>query len=198
MRYCHECGAKVGAESTECGECAADLVGSTADSQGPAPSADGGLLDSIRNLFGGGDAGGEQAAADGATATAGTAAAGTSTSETELSDGTTVTDRSAFRYRSLGKQVLFTVLSLGLYTTYWCYVTNDQLERGTDKELRPVARTAGLLLPPITLAVFWFMSDDLQGITDQSNVVLFACALFVPPAFWYLVQSGINDIAVKR
>ncbi|MCL9814709.1 DUF4234 domain-containing protein [Natranaeroarchaeum aerophilus] len=197
MRYCHECEAEVGPKATECGECAANLIGSTANSQGPAPSDGGGILDSLRNLFGGDD---DKQASTEETTRASTATAADTTasaSTTTLTDGTTLTDPAAFQHRSLGKQVLFTVLSLGFYTTYWCYVTNDQLDRGTDKELRPLARTLGLFAPPITFAVFWFMSDDLQGIADQSNIVLFVCAVFVPPAFWYFVQSGINDIAVK-
>jgi|AntDeeMinimDraft_4_1070355.scaffolds.fasta_scaffold00033_25 hypothetical protein len=56
MRYCHECGAEVGSKATECEECAANLIGSTSNSQGTV-SGDGGFLASLKSLFDRGGAG---------------------------------------------------------------------------------------------------------------------------------------------
>lgn len=58
MRYCHECEAEVGPKATECGDCGADLMGSTANSQGSVAGSNSGPLASLRGLFDrGGDAG---------------------------------------------------------------------------------------------------------------------------------------------
>lgn len=58
MRYCHECEAEVGPKATECGECEANLIGSTANTQGSVTGGNGGPLASLRALFDrGGDAG---------------------------------------------------------------------------------------------------------------------------------------------
>jgi len=57
MRYCHECEADVGPKATECGECGANLIGSTANSQASSIAGNSGPLASLRALFDrGGDA----------------------------------------------------------------------------------------------------------------------------------------------
>lgn len=43
-----------------------------------------------------------------------------------------VMNRSAFKKGSLGLQVLFTIITFGLYTIYWTYKTAKTLDRGTD------------------------------------------------------------------
>jgi hypothetical protein len=98
-----------------------------------------------------------------------------------------ITDPSAFHHGSLGKQVLFTVLTLGIYSLYWWYRTNEQLDAGTSAEISPGLRTIGLLIPIYNLIV--------TAVTDQEGLLLFLAFLVFAPIVWYLVQTGINEIA---
>ncbi|MFP8953324.1 DUF4234 domain-containing protein [Natrialbaceae archaeon A-arb3/5] len=106
-----------------------------------------------------------------------------------------LTNPSAFSVGSLGKQILFAVITLGLYTIYWWYATNKQLNEGTSAEFNPVLRTVGLFIPLVNLYFIWQFSGDTEAVTDMGGVVMFLLYIFVPPAAWYFTQSGINDVA---
>lgn len=118
-----------------------------------------------------------------------------------MSSETTVTDASAFQQRSLGKQVLFFIVTLGLYGLYWWYTTLNQLNDGTSAEFNPMMRLLGLLagvtviLIPVSLYVLWKTCNDAEAVSSQSGVVLFIVFLFISPLGWYWVQSGINEVA---
>lgn len=101
---------------------------------------------------------------------------------------TQVVDKSAFEHGSLGKQVGLSVITLGLYPLYWTYKTASQLSQGTDANLNPI-------LVFIPLYGQWIFADAAEGVTDQSSVVLFLLFMFLGPAAWFLIQTGINDIA---
>jgi hypothetical protein len=106
-----------------------------------------------------------------------------------------ITDPSAFEHGSLGKQVLFTVITLGIYSLYWWYRTNEQLDAGTSADVSPGLRTIGLLIPIYNLIVIWRFSNDVTAVTDQEALLLFLAFLVFAPIVWYLVQTGINEIA---
>jgi hypothetical protein len=113
-----------------------------------------------------------------------------------MSDSSTaVTDASAFQERSLGKQVLFTIVTLGLYSFYWWHITHQQLNDGTDADFSPVLRTVGLFIPFYNFLVMWRTSHDAEAVVDQDGVILFLLFLVFAPAAWYLIQSGINETA---
>lgn len=110
-------------------------------------------------------------------------------------DSREITDTSAFQYRSLGKQVLFAIITLGFYGIYWWHVTNKQLSDGTDADFSPGMRTLGLFIPFYNLLVMWRFAKDATAVTDQDGAILFVLYLFVGPVAWYLIQSGINNVA---
>ena len=111
------------------------------------------------------------------------------------SGATTVTDSTAFTSRSLGKQVLYSILTLTLYWIYWVHVTHKQLAAGTDADFDPTWRTIGMFIPIYNFLVLWRTSHDSEAMTDQSGPILFLFAIVFVPVFWYLIQSGINEIA---
>jgi len=108
---------------------------------------------------------------------------------------TEVTNRSAFQKRSLGKQVLFTVLTLGFYPLYWWHLTHTQLSEGTDADFDPTMRTIGLLIPFYNFLVLWKTSNEAAAVTDKDGTMLFAMFLLLGPIGWYMVQSGFNTVA---
>jgi hypothetical protein len=110
---------------------------------------------------------------------------------------TQVTNPSAFQNRSLGKQVLFTIITFGIYPLYWFHITHKQLVDGTDANFNPTLRTVGLIIPIYNFVVLWRTSNDCEAVTDQSGAVLFLFNLVFPPIFWYLAQTGMNQIASR-
>ncbi|WP_338739541.1 DUF4234 domain-containing protein [Haloplanus salilacus] len=110
-------------------------------------------------------------------------------------DATQITDPSAFQSKSLAKQVLYSVLTLSLYWLYWFHTVNKQLDAGTDADIDPTIRTVGLFVPVYNFVVMWRTSNDCEAVADEDGILLFLLWLVFVPAFWYLVQTGINDVA---
>jgi hypothetical protein len=105
-----------------------------------------------------------------------------------------ITDPSAFQERSLGKQIGLSVITFGLYPVYWWHLVHKQLAAGTDADIDPMMRTLLLFVPIYGL---WKSSDDASVVTDQDGVVLFLLFLVVAPVGWYMVQSGMNEVAAS-
>jgi len=106
-----------------------------------------------------------------------------------------VTNRSAFNHRSLGKQVLFSIITFGLYPLYWMHTLHQQLDAGTNADISVTMRTIGLLIPVYNFYAIWQTSHDAEPVADQDGVMLFVLFIVFSPAAWYLIQSGINSIA---
>lgn len=110
-----------------------------------------------------------------------------------MSEGPQVTDPSAFERKSLAIQVVLSVVTLGLYTVYWLYSTAKQLDRGTDQSLIPILA----IVPILNVITVWQVCNAGEAVTDQSNVVLFVLFIVFSPITWFLIQSGMNDVAAS-
>jgi hypothetical protein len=110
-------------------------------------------------------------------------------------ESTTVTDPSAFSERSLGKQVLFSIITFGIYIIYWFHITHKQLAKGTDADFSATWRTIGMFIPIYNFIVLWRDGQDCEAVTDQDGVILFILFIVFSPAAWYLIQTGINGVA---
>lgn len=108
-----------------------------------------------------------------------------------MSDTPQVTDPSAFSEGSLGLQVLFTILTLGLYPMYWAYKTAKMLDEGTDQSLSPILA----IIPIANIIAFWQISEAAEPVTDKDPMPVFLLFLFFGVISWYWVQSGINSVA---
>jgi len=106
-----------------------------------------------------------------------------------------VTDASAFEQGSLGMQVLLAIVTLGVYSIYWVYKTSAQLAAGTDADVSPGVLLVLFIIPLVNIYAIWQFSNAAEAVTDQDGVVLFILFVVFAPAAWYLIQSGINEIA---
>lgn len=106
-----------------------------------------------------------------------------------------ITDESAFENASLAVQIVLAVVTLGVYTIYWWYKANSQLASATDSDLDPTLQTVLFVIPLANLYAVWTFSDDAGAVIDQDSVLLFVLFVVFAPAFWFLVQSGFNDVA---
>jgi nicotinamide riboside transporter PnuC len=109
-----------------------------------------------------------------------------------------VTNPSAFKEQSLGKQALFFAITFGFYGLYWWHKTHHQLSEGTDADFDPTMRTVGLFVPVYNLIVFWKNCHAAEAVTDQDGPILFLFLLVFAPVMWYMVQSGMNEIAAHN
>jgi hypothetical protein len=85
-------------------------------------------------------------------------------------------------------QVGLSIVTFGFYPLYWMYTTASQLDAGTDADINPI-----LVIVPVY--GLWMLSEAAEAVTDQSQMVLFLLFVVFGPAAWFLIQSGINDIA---
>lgn len=108
-----------------------------------------------------------------------------------------VTNASAFEQKSLGKQVLFTIITLGFYPLYWFFSTMDQLNNGTNQSLSPALYTLLLFIPIANFFSMWKLSSAAEAVSDQSGMILFLLFIFFPPLSWYWVQGGMNSVAPR-
>jgi hypothetical protein len=102
-----------------------------------------------------------------------------------------VTNPSAFKEGSLPLQVVFTILTLGLYSMYWSYKTAKMLDKGTNQSLSPILA----FIPLANIILFWQISKAAEPIVDPDRMPVFLLFLFFGVISWYWVQSGINSAA---
>ncbi|MDY6769953.1 MAG: DUF4234 domain-containing protein [Candidatus Nanohaloarchaea archaeon] len=90
--------------------------------------------------------------------------------------------------------VILTVGTLGLYSLYWFHATCKELA-AVDDRVRPVAWTAGLLVPPVNAVVIWRYAVVVEDVTGRSALLVVGLWLVFFPAAQYVVQRGLNDAA---
>ena len=110
---------------------------------------------------------------------------------------TGVTDESAFKQGSMAIQAVLAIVTLGLYAVYWWYDANRQFDAGTDADLDPMVQTVLFVIPLLNVYAIWKFSNAAEGVAGQSAAVLTVLFVLLPPAGWFLVQSGINGIAAE-
>ena len=108
-----------------------------------------------------------------------------------------VTDPSAFTADSLAIQVLLTIVTFSFYTIYWYHKVHVQLSRGTNANFSPGWRTVGLFIPFYNFVVLWRTCHDAEPVTGKDGILVFLLFLVFPPAGWFVVQTGINDVASR-
>lgn len=93
--------------------------------------------------------------------------------------------------KSLGKQVLYSIITIGLYLISWFYSTGKQLDRGTDASCTPILA----IIPLVNILLMWQVSSAAEAVTDQDDGLIFLLFLLFAPVSWYWVQTGINEAA---
>ena len=100
--------------------------------------------------------------------------------------------------RNMGLQVLWAILTLGLYIIYWFYQTANELKYvAKDDEAKPTLWTILLFIPLGNLYSYFMYSELYEKVaTEKINKwILFILWLFFSPAIWFLVQRDLNKWA---
>lgn len=95
----------------------------------------------------------------------------------------------------MGKSILFMIVTLGLYGIYWTHQYHVELKEELGADYNPVMRTVGLIIPFYNFLVMWKTSQDTEEALDKSAGLMFVLWLVLIPAWWFILQSEINERA---
>ena len=106
-------------------------------------------------------------------------------------------EESMIERRSLPKQVLKTVLTLGIYAIYWFYVTSKEMVAHGKLNGRPGVWTILQVIPIVNFYSFWRHSRALEAVTDGKYRAfsIFVLWIIFPPAVWWITQRELNRLA---
>ena len=101
------------------------------------------------------------------------------------------------KYRNMFVQVLLFIITLGIYSICWFYVTFNELNTANGKEASGCLWTILLFVPIANWFAQWkhsmeyaeFVSDKYPGIA------IFILWLVLSQAVWFLVQLDLNRAA---
>jgi hypothetical protein len=104
--------------------------------------------------------------------------------------------------RGVGRVIGFSILSFGIYTYYWFYVTRKQLNGETRSTDDAGLYTAGLLVPILNVIITYWLWRDICVLRQRAglppfNVVLWlVLTMFVPGAaliVYPMVVTRLNE-----
>ena len=101
------------------------------------------------------------------------------------------------KQRNMGMQVLLAVITLGIYTIYWFYVTSKEMI-----EYRNLNGSAGLwtvlyLFPGINIYSWYKHGEAVEALTEGSinRWIIFILWFVFSPASWFITQTELNKRA---
>ena len=99
--------------------------------------------------------------------------------------------------RNMWVQVLLMVVTLGIYSIYWFYVTATEMLSYTRRWGSAGLWTFLLFVPFGPLYSYWKYSELVESATDSrySWVLIFILWLVFPPAVWAITQVELNRLA---
>jgi magnesium-transporting ATPase (P-type) len=104
--------------------------------------------------------------------------------------------------RSVGRCILLTIVSFGLWSFAWIYHTADEVSPAAGQDASPPLRTIGWLIPIVNIVVLFLSWRDIDnflkkhGAKDVPVIVFLLLTIFIPFAaiFTYIiVQNRLND-----
>ena len=102
--------------------------------------------------------------------------------------------------RGVGRVIGFSILSFGIYTYYWFYVTRKQLNAELGSTDDAGLYTAGLLVPILNIVITYWLWRDLSMLRERVglpgfNVVLWiVLSAFVPGAALIIYPMIVNRL----
>lgn len=104
----------------------------------------------------------------------------------------------AVKHRNMLVQVLLMVITLGIYSIYWFYVTADEMKSlAKDEHASPVLWTILLFVPFASLYSMYKHGELFEKVSSErlNRWILFVLWLVFSPAVWFIVQLELNKRA---
>ena len=104
------------------------------------------------------------------------------------------------KYRNMVMQVVLVIVTLGIYTIYWYYVTLDELHKVNGRSEGAGMWTFISLIPIAQYFSYWHQSNEYAEFVDERYPAMGIFILWVvfSPAVWFLVQSDLNRAASRE
>ena len=104
------------------------------------------------------------------------------------------------KYRNMWLQVLFYVLTLGIYGIYWYMVSLQEMQRANGKGASGCLWTFLLFVPIVSLLSYWRHASEYSQFVDDKYpaIIVFLLWIIFSPIVWFLVQSDLNRAANSR
>ena len=102
--------------------------------------------------------------------------------------------------RGLGRVIGFSILSFGIYTYYWFYVTRRQINGELASTDDAGLYTAGLLVPILNIVITYWLWRDISmlrqrvGLPDFNVVLWIVLSMFVPFAALIVYAMVVNRL----
>ena len=103
--------------------------------------------------------------------------------------------------RNMWVQVLLTIITLGIYTIYWFYVTLEELHRANGNEDGGGCLWTILYVIPIAnLFAYWHQGQEYDKFINGKypGIAIFILWIVFAPVVWFLVQRELNAAAEGR
>ncbi len=99
--------------------------------------------------------------------------------------------------RNMWMQVGLMIITLGIYSIYWYYVTSKEMGDYMHMSTNPVLWTILLFIPFANLYSYWKHSVLVEAIAENKYppVLLFVLWMFFSPAVWFMTQTELNRLA---
>ena len=99
--------------------------------------------------------------------------------------------------RNMALQVLWMILTLGLYSLYWFYMTSREMLDYKGLQGSPLLWLILLFIPFANLYSYWQHGRCVEALTDgKYNVLLMFLAWIVfSPIVWFITQMELNNRA---
>jgi hypothetical protein len=102
--------------------------------------------------------------------------------------------------RGVGRVIGFSILSVGIYTYYWFYVTRKQVNGELGSTDDAGLYTAGLLVPILNVIITYWLWRDIAmlrqraGLPDFNVVLWVVLSMFVPGAALVIYPMVVNRL----
>ena len=99
--------------------------------------------------------------------------------------------------RNMAMQVLLMIVTLGIYSIYWFYVTSKEMVEYKHLNGSPALWTLLSLIPLANLYAEYKQGEAVEALTDSgiNRWIIFILWLIFPPAVWFIVQTELNKRA---
>ncbi len=99
--------------------------------------------------------------------------------------------------RNMLAQILLFIVTLGLYSIYWFYVTSKEMVAYKNLNGSPVLWTILVFVPFGSLFSYWKHGKAVVEISEGRYpfIVIYVLWLFFSPAVWLLTQLELNKLA---
>ena len=104
------------------------------------------------------------------------------------------------KYRNMFVQVILVIITLGIYTIYWYYVTLDELHKANGRTEGAGMWTVLSVIPIASLFAQWHHAFEYAEFIDDKypGIAIFILWILFSPAVWFLVQMDLNAAARQQ